>query len=216
MIFRASRSLLQTRLCFWVWYAAGLSSSAVSTVHAADRRISFVNDVVPTLTKAGCNTGVCHAKAGGQNGFQLSLLGFEPAEDFEHIVPASRGRRCRAEESRPEPVASQALRRSVPRRRSAAAEGFRRLRHSSATGFAKARSRTTRRRPKLVAMEIEPKRAALPRQATQQLKAIARYSDGSVARRHQPGAVRVERQGDGRGVGRTAWSRCSTCPARCP
>ncbi|MFZ4731585.1 MAG: DUF1549 and DUF1553 domain-containing protein [Pirellulales bacterium] len=55
---------------------------------------SFVNDVVPLLTKAGCNAGACHAKAGtGQNGFRLSLLGFEPEEDHEQIVTAARGRR---------------------------------------------------------------------------------------------------------------------------
>jgi hypothetical protein len=56
--------------------------------------ISFVRDVMPVFTKAGCNTGGCHAKAGnGQNGFRLSLFGFEPQEDFEHIVKEGRGRR---------------------------------------------------------------------------------------------------------------------------
>jgi hypothetical protein len=61
---------------------------------AAERPVSFVNDVVPVLTKAGCNVGVCHAKAGGgQKGFQLSLLGFEPDEDFEHLTKEGRNRR---------------------------------------------------------------------------------------------------------------------------
>lgn len=59
-----------------------------------DSTASFVNDIVPILTKAGCNSGQCHAKAGGgQNGFQLSLLGFEPTEDFEHLVKEGHGRR---------------------------------------------------------------------------------------------------------------------------
>jgi hypothetical protein len=41
--------------------------------------LNFVNDISPILTKAGCNAGACHAKAGmGQRGFRLSLLGFEP------------------------------------------------------------------------------------------------------------------------------------------
>ena len=58
------------------------------------QRTSFINDVVPILTKAGCNAGVCHAKAGGgQNGFELSLLGFEPELDYRHLVYESRGRR---------------------------------------------------------------------------------------------------------------------------
>src|SRR6186997_3185162 len=61
---------------------------------AAERSVSFVNDVMPVLTKAGCNAGVCHAKAGGgQNGFQLSLLGFEAVDDYEHLVKEGRGRR---------------------------------------------------------------------------------------------------------------------------
>ena len=56
------------------------------------RAVSFVNDVMPVLTKAGCNAGVCHAKAGGgQNGFQLSLLGFEFQDDYEHLVKEGRG-----------------------------------------------------------------------------------------------------------------------------
>src|SRR3954454_23134411 len=56
--------------------------------------LSFVNDVAPILTKAGCNAGACHAKAGmGQRGFRLSLLGFEPEEDYEHIVKEGKGRR---------------------------------------------------------------------------------------------------------------------------
>ena len=55
--------------------------------------INFPNQVVPIFTKLGCNAGGCHGKSGGQNGFRLSLLGFEPEEDFEHLVKESRGRR---------------------------------------------------------------------------------------------------------------------------
>ena len=59
-----------------------------------ERSLDFVNDVSPVLTKESCNTGACHAKAGnGQNGFKLSVLGFEPQEDYEHIVKEGRGRR---------------------------------------------------------------------------------------------------------------------------
>ena len=55
--------------------------------------INFPNQVVPIFTKAGCNGGGCHGKSAGQNGFRLSLLGFEPTEDYEHLVKESRGRR---------------------------------------------------------------------------------------------------------------------------
>ena len=58
-----------------------------------DQPVYFNTDVVPILTKLGCNGGGCHGKADGQNGFKLSLLGFEPDVDYEAIVKEARGRR---------------------------------------------------------------------------------------------------------------------------
>ena len=56
-------------------------------------QINFKNQIVPIFTKLGCNSGGCHGKASGQNGFKLSLLGFYPDEDFEYLVKEARGRR---------------------------------------------------------------------------------------------------------------------------
>ena len=47
--------------------------------------VSFANEIVPLFTRHGCNGGSCHGKAGGQNGFQLSLFGFEPWKDRDNI-----------------------------------------------------------------------------------------------------------------------------------
>jgi hypothetical protein len=58
-----------------------------------DVRVDFANQVVPIFTKFGCNAGGCHGKASGQNGFKLSLFGFEPPEDYEYLVKEARGRR---------------------------------------------------------------------------------------------------------------------------
>jgi len=44
--------------------------------------VSFVRDVMPTLSKLGCNAGTCHGAAKGKNGFQLSLRGYDP--EFDH------------------------------------------------------------------------------------------------------------------------------------
>jgi hypothetical protein len=55
--------------------------------------INFANQIVPVLTKLGCNGGGCHGKASGQNGFKLSLLGFEPDVDYTALVKEARGRR---------------------------------------------------------------------------------------------------------------------------
>jgi hypothetical protein len=60
---------------------------------AAAQPAYFNTDIVPLLTRLGCNSGGCHGKAGGQNGFSLSLLGFEPEQDYEAIALESRGRR---------------------------------------------------------------------------------------------------------------------------
>jgi hypothetical protein len=48
----------------------------------ADDRISFVRDVMPTMSKVGCNAGTCHGSAKGKNGFKLSLRGYDPAADY--------------------------------------------------------------------------------------------------------------------------------------
>ena len=48
---------------------------------------------VPLLAKLGCNSSGCHGKQGGQNGFQLSVFGFDPRGDYEAIVKQGRGRR---------------------------------------------------------------------------------------------------------------------------
>ena len=55
--------------------------------------INFPNQIVPIFTKLGCNSGGCHGKASGQNGFKLSLLGFYPKDDYEFLVKEVRGRR---------------------------------------------------------------------------------------------------------------------------
>lgn len=142
--------------------------------------ISFVNDVMPVLTKAGCNTGACHAKAGGgQNGFQLSLLGFEPAEDYESLLKEARGRR---------------LFRAVPERslilQKASAQtphgGGMRLARTSAgyqsilSWIQQGTPYQTPEEPELLSVEVQPRRGVVPMLTQQQLTAIATYSDGTV------------------------------------
>ncbi len=73
----------------------GLTASVAITVEKFTEvvPINFANQIAPIFTKTGCNGGGCHGKSAGQNGFRLSLLGFEPAEDYEHLVKEARGRR---------------------------------------------------------------------------------------------------------------------------
>lgn len=153
---------------------------AVADSHAAERPISFTNDVVPIFTKVGCNLGSCHAKAnGGRNGFELSLLGFEPQEDYEHIILEARGRRVMFEN---------------PDKSLLLLKGSGQISHGGGTRIPQnsenyATIRTWIQQgarmdgaslPKLLALEVTPPRGTLQRQATQQLKATARYSDGTI------------------------------------
>jgi hypothetical protein len=55
--------------------------------------IDFQNDIQPIFTAGGCNAGACHGKARGQNGFQLSLLGFDSEFDYAALTKEARGRR---------------------------------------------------------------------------------------------------------------------------
>lgn len=141
--------------------------------------ISFRNDVVPVLTKAGCNAGVCHAKAGGgQNGFQLSLLGYEPEEDYAHIALEGRGRRLFL----PAPERSLLLQKASG---DVAHVGGARIAKDSAD-YQLLRDWIAAGAPGLSdadrvieSISVEPARGLLDRGATQHLKAIATFSDGS-------------------------------------
>src|SRR5436190_1702225 len=55
--------------------------------------VSFELDIQPILTARGCNQGACHGKSRGQNGFQLSLLGFDADFDYAALTQQARGRR---------------------------------------------------------------------------------------------------------------------------
>lgn len=54
---------------------------------------SFSDDVVPVLTRFGCNMGACHGKLAGQNGFRLTLRGYAPDLDHKYIAREENGRR---------------------------------------------------------------------------------------------------------------------------
>jgi hypothetical protein len=59
----------------------------------AHYEVSFVKDVMPTLSRIGCNAGTCHGSAQGRNGFQLSLRGYDPIFDHRALVDDIGGRR---------------------------------------------------------------------------------------------------------------------------
>jgi Protein of unknown function (DUF1553)/Protein of unknown function (DUF1549)/Bacterial Ig-like domain (group 2) len=54
---------------------------------------SFRNDVLPVMTKVGCNSGPCHGAAAGKNGFKLTLRGYDPITDYYTLTHQALARR---------------------------------------------------------------------------------------------------------------------------
>jgi hypothetical protein len=76
-------------------FANGLrAADPPKTENRPDATPSFSRQVVPMLSRLGCNAGgACHGTVKGQNGFRLSLFGAQPAEDFNRLTREFSGRR---------------------------------------------------------------------------------------------------------------------------
>ncbi len=148
-------------------------------VGAADAvgRVAFATDVVPILTKLGCNSGGCHGKSTGQNGFKLSLLGFVPSYDHESMVKEARGRRVFAGD----PDSSLLLQKAIGR---VPHGGGRRLGTDSpdyqvlADWIRQGAAPPTSDDPILVKLTLTPSRGVLAANTTEQLKLEALFSNG--------------------------------------
>jgi hypothetical protein len=144
-----------------------------------DRPLHFGNDIVPLLTRYGCNAGGCHGKASGQNGFKLSLFGFDPAFDYNAIVKEARGRRVfPASPDNSLLLAKPAGR--VPhgggRRLPADGEAYRTIRRWIEQGMPLGDEKA----PTLTKIRLLPAGRVLERHGRQQLAVLAHYSDGTV------------------------------------
>jgi hypothetical protein len=144
------------------------------------RAVHFANDIVPILTKAGCNAGVCHAKAGGgQNGFQLSLLGFEPDFDYRSLVSEGRGRRlfpAAPDESLLLQKASGRVPHGGGARLPSDSRGYAVLRAWIEQGTPLSQQSD----PSLSRIEVVPPSSTIAIGSDQQLRSLAHYSDGSM------------------------------------
>ncbi|MBX3438501.1 MAG: DUF1549 domain-containing protein, partial [Planctomycetaceae bacterium] len=141
--------------------------------------LDFERDIQPILTRHGCNSGPCHGKQRGQNGFQLSLFGFDSDFDHQAIVKEARGRRVFFAA----PEASLLLTKPTgvePHgggvRLDVAGEEYDLLRRWIALGA----PRSLPDIPELVGVTVEPTARVMPFGEQQQLLITARFSDGST------------------------------------
>lgn len=140
--------------------------------------VNFQNRVNPILTKNGCNGGGCHGKSSGQAGFKLSLFGYYPSEDYEHMVIESRGRRL----SPGLPDQSLILKKAV---NEIPHEGGQRFEVGSYDyqvlhdWIAQGMPYTKKDSPEVTRIEVFPDKRVLQQKSDQQIRVIAYYSDGT-------------------------------------
>jgi hypothetical protein len=164
------------------WKAArgedAASSGKTDGIRSGPTTASFELEVQPILTARGCNQGACHGKSRGQNGFQLSLLGFDPDFDYAALTQQARGRR----------IFPAAPERSLLLEKATATlphGGGVRIEKGSAdydviaSWIANGAPRRVADEPKLVAVAVsEPERFLKPGESFS-LRVTASYSDGS-------------------------------------
>jgi hypothetical protein len=141
--------------------------------------IHFANKITPIFTKYGCNSGGCHGKSGGQNGFRLSLLGFEPQEDFDYLVKEGRGRRlfpAAPDNSLLLLKAANIVPHGGGERISKDTFDYKLIRRWIAQGMPRGDAKA----PTVDHVQVFPQHRVMARNASQQLSVIAVYTDGST------------------------------------
>lgn len=154
-----------------------LASPAIAA-DAADKPVSFELDVQPILVAQGCSAGACHGKSRGQNGFQLSLLCFDPEFDYAALTQNARGRRvfpAAPEKSLLLLKGAAILPHGGGQRLVPGSSDYETLRRWIEQGA----SRRLADEPKLVSVTLDPKEAVLKPKEERQIKVTAQYSDGT-------------------------------------
>ena len=74
-------------------YGGRQAQAAIIIQPRQSSRIDFATEVAPIFSQHGCNNTNCHGALNGQNGFKLSLFGYDPDSDYDAVVHQSDGRR---------------------------------------------------------------------------------------------------------------------------
>ena len=140
--------------------------------------VSFELDVQPVLAAYGCNAGACHGKQRGQNGFQLSLLGFDSDFDFAAVTREARGRRifpAAPEQSLLLRKATAELPHGGGKRFDVGSDAYQILVHWIEQGA----GRRVEGEPDLERVELRSSKFSLTPEESVPLEVVAHYSDGS-------------------------------------
>ncbi len=169
----------------WTPLLLGVASLVYAAPHKVDalkpsvrKPVSFINEVVPILTRAGCNAGACHGAAQGKGGFKLSLRGYAPEIDYDAIARLGRGRRINTSA----PDQSLVLRKpllELPHRGGLAIQRGSIEYDLLAQWLREGAPAPDFRDPHVVALKVEPAIQSLAPRANTQLRVQAQFSDGS-------------------------------------
>lgn len=138
---------------------------------------SFRNEIIPILSKHGCNSGGCHGALAGKGGFRLSLFGYDPEGDYHAITREARGRRIEPSDPGRSLLltkATTALKHTGGKRIEPGSDDYRTLAAWISAGCPPPREDD----PRLASLEVEPARATLAPGDSATLAVHARDTDG--------------------------------------
>lgn len=141
--------------------------------------ISFRHDIMPVLSKGGCNSGACHGYSLGKNGFKLSLRGMDEVADYDALTQEFLARRI----NRHQPEASLLLRKALGE---TAHRGGVRMEvgdvlHETLLSWIRTGAPGDLKNPlQLMSIKVYPEKIVTRPGQQQQLQLLATYSDGSV------------------------------------
>ena len=144
----------------------------------AENAPTFRNDIVPILSKSGCNSGGCHGALAGKGGFRLSLFGYNPEADWLAVTRESRGRRIEPEDPGRSLLLTKptmTLRHKGGKRLTVEGDDYRTI----AAWIAEGSPGPSADDPKLAGLSISPETSELKRDASLQLAVRAKFSDGT-------------------------------------
>ncbi len=140
---------------------------------------TFKNDVLPVMTKVGCNQGACHGALSGKGGFKLTLRGYDPDADYDTLTRQSLGRRVLLSDPSHSLMLlkpTMAIGHGGGQRFKPDSLEYRIISQWIAAGAPAPKESD----PTVIALEVFPAKATLRVNDEQQLVVRAKYSDGNV------------------------------------
>ena len=176
-----ARTGLGSLIALWLGSLVSLRAEtpAAPTPGGKTAPVSFLNEIMPHLTKAGCSSGGCHSKPEGQNNFKLSVFGYDPQQDYNEMVHDARGRRvffAAPEESLLLQKATGKIAHEGGSRFTENSETYKKLLLWLQQGAPFDGPET----PRLSKIEVQPRQVTLNPGEAKPLKVIATFSDGST------------------------------------